>query len=410
MSSANVSIPIHRTGVIRVRTRPGATVRVEQTRHAFQFGTVASHRCLLGKAGPEQSAAYREIVRTYFNAIIPVGLFWSAVEPESGVEQFDVPDACLAWAEQHGFDVRGHCLFYSTDIHNRQWVRELSDDERLAAMERHARRMGRRYKGRIPEWDISNEMLDDVDWFRSTYGDEIVRDMARWLREEDPEAVVYFNEHDILTGGDADLYVELIERMLELGVPLGGIGCQGHLDYPADLSQVTTVLDKLAQFGLPIKVTEFDIGVPLKYERYRGVNWIRGAEKDKDLDKFASIVASYGEEYEPARAQSLRDFYRLLFGHRAVTGILMWDFWESTHWRTKGALFREDFSPYPAGEAYMDLVRKEWWTQSEAQADADGLCEVVAVCGRHAVSADGATVEADVPTGGGTVEVTVAAS
>jgi GH35 family endo-1,4-beta-xylanase len=183
--------------------------------------------------------------------------------------------------------------------------------------------------------------------------------------------------------------VRLIERMLELGVPLGGIGCQGHFDHPVDLSQITPALDRLAQFGLPIKISEFDIGIPLKLERLRGVPWIKGSEKYKDLAEYQRVLDAHGEQYETEKADALRDAFRLLFAHPAVAGIHMWGFWEKAHWRSKGGILREDFSPYPSGRAYMDLVRGEWWTEETLTADEHGIAECPAFLGTYRVEIGG---------------------
>jgi GH35 family endo-1,4-beta-xylanase len=344
---------------------------------------------LTGARKPDTARHYRGIVTGYFNTALPGNAFkWRHTEPRPGELDYAEADRCLAWCEQQGFATRGHCVFYSTDIHIQDWVLALDEHQLRRAMERRARGVARRYRGRVPDWDLSNEMLDDVDWFRMRLGDDIVREMAEWIKEEDPDAVIYFNEHDILTGGDVDEYVALIERMLELGVPLGGIGCQGHFDYPVDVSHVTPVLDRLAQFGLPIKITEFDIGIPLKQERLRGVPWIRGSEKYKDLAKYRQVLAAHGEAYEEEKAASLREAYRLMFAHPAVAGIVMWGFWEPYHWRGKGGIFRRDFTPYPAGQAYMDLVRDEWWTDTRLTADEHGHCACPAFFGTYEIAAD----------------------
>jgi len=96
--------------------------------------------------------------------------------------------------------------------------------------------------------------------------------MAAWVREGDPNAVLYLNDYDILTGRRLDDYVVHIRRFLDQGVPFAGIGVQGHLHGDTfDAAALQKALDRLAEFKLPIRVTEFNFpGQRSKYYGQRG--------------------------------------------------------------------------------------------------------------------------------------------
>ncbi len=397
----------HRCGTLHLSGEPGDEVQVEQLRHAFQFGTAGGPNALFGESPAEEQE--RSILREYFNTFVPGNVFkWRHMEPEPGKLRYEAFDRCLEWCKSNGYDIRGHCIFYSTDIHIQQWIQDLDDEGLRSALERRARAVASRYRGRVPEYDLSNEILDDVDYFQERLGESIVRDMARWVKDEDPQAKLYLNEHDILTGGDLDQYIALIERMLDLGVPIDGIGCQGHFDAPVDLRHVEEALDRLAAFGLPIKVTEFDIGIPLRLERYRGVSWIRDAWKHKDLAKYQEIVDSYGATYQQEKAAALRQAYELFFAHPAVQGVIMWGFWERSHWRGRGELWQADFTPWPAGEAYMDLVRRQWWLDGVVALNGEGQATIPVYRGRYRISGSrGSPVEVAVHRPGDAMAVRV---
>ena len=70
-------------------------------------------------------------------------------------------------------------------------------------------------------------------------------------------------------------------------------------------------------------------------------------------------------EEEEAKAEALVEYYRICFAHPAVEGILMWGFWEGANWIPASSLFKRDWTPTPAAEAYRDLVFNEWWTKWE---------------------------------------------
>jgi len=87
----------------------------------------------------------------------------------------------------------------------------------------------------------------------------------------------------------------------------------------------------------------------------------------------------------------LTDYYRICFAHPAVEGILMWGFWEGANWIPQSSLYRRDWTPTPAAEAYRDLVFRQWWTRWEGKADANGQCRIRAFYGKYAVTSDGQT-------------------
>src|SRR5262249_52971582 len=58
--------------------------------------------------------------------------------------------------------------------------------------------------------------------------------------------------------------------------------------------------------------------------------------------------------------------------HPKIQGIMLWGFWEKRHWRPRAALFAADWSIRPVGNAWIDLVDKQWKTQATATTDNAG--------------------------------------
>jgi endo-1,4-beta-xylanase len=228
----------------------------------------------------------------------------------------------------------------------------------------------RRYRGRFAEYDLNNEMLHG-NYYEERLGPNITRDMAAWMRQEDPLAVLYLNDYDITTGRRLEDYVAQIRMLLDQGVTIGGIGVQGHLHGDSfDAGALQNALDRLAQFKLPVRVTEFNL--PGQRSKYYG-------QRDARLS----------EAEEQAKARALANYYRICFAHPTVEGILMWGFWEGANWIPVSSLYRRDWSPTPAAEAYRDLVFRQWWTRWQGKADAQGRCELRAFFGKHRVTAGG---------------------
>ena len=104
----------------------------------------------------------------------------------------------------------------------------MADDTLRATLKARALDVGRRYRGRFAEYDLNNEMLH-ANYYEERLGPDITRQMAEWVHEADPDAVLYLNDYDILTGRRLDDYLVHIRRFLDQGVAFAGIGVQGHL-------------------------------------------------------------------------------------------------------------------------------------------------------------------------------------
>lgn len=352
----------HRMGELIIKTEPGAEVKVEQLRHEFWFGTAISNSMVPGRSRRRMSESdrkkYLEVLAANFNsAVHENALKWHHCEPSAtGGFNYSVAEGIYKWCAANDIPMRGHCIFWATDRHVQNWVKQLDNDALRQVVKGRAQDVTSRFRGRIEEFDLVNELIFG-NFYRRKLGEGIIKDMAQWAKEGNERAVLYLNEQGSLASGgrNADKYIALLRQMLDQGVPIGGIGCQGHFSRMLNSEQVQETLDRLAQFGLPIKITEYDFDSP-----------------DEQL-----------------RAKHLEQFYEICFAHPAVEGVLMWGFWEGAHWRPRAALWKRDWSPTPAAKTYRDLVFNQWWTSTTTKADSDGVCRVRAFYGKHRVESQG---------------------
>lgn len=357
-SPLDASIRNVRMGTLVIETAPGAEVRVDQLRHEFWFGAALASQMFSAKADVEVSAKYRKAFLENFNAAVTENaLKWHSMEQTKGEVDYSVVDAILAWTTQHEIPLRGHNVFWGIPNRVQPWLKTMDVAELQETLRARALDISRRYRGRFAEYDLNNEMLHG-NYYADRLGADITRNMASWMREGDPQAVLFLNDYDILTGKRVEDYVIQIRKFLDQGVPVGGIGVQGHFHGESfDAAALQNSLDKLAVFKLPIRVTEFNI--PGQKSKYYG-------QRDYRLT----------DEEEQAKAKALADYYRICFSHPAVEGILMWGFWEGANWIPQSSLFRRDWSETPAAATYRDLVFKQWWTSWRGRADGKGKCEV----------------------------------
>ncbi len=132
----------------------------------------------------------------------------------------------------------------------------------------------------------------------------------------------------------------------------------------------------MSELKLPIRITEFNF--PGQRSRFF---------KDRRL--------SLPRAEEEAKAKALVEYYRICFAHPAVHGILMWGFWEGANWIPVSSLYKRDWTPTPAAEAYRDLIFNQWWTKWEGKADGQGTRTVSAFYGTHQVTVGAVTKDVE---------------
>jgi len=62
----------------------------------------------------------------------------------------------------------------------------------------------------------------------------------------------------------------------------------------------------------------------------------------------------------------------VLFSHPSVHAFLMWGFWDGAHWLNSSPIYNRDWTLKPSGQAYKELVFKEWWTSLDGKTDSSG--------------------------------------
>ncbi|TWU31971.1 endo-1,4-beta-xylanase [Novipirellula artificiosorum] len=362
------SIAQHRMGSIHINAPAGTPVHVEQLRHEFWFGAALSSGAF-GDREPEASdEKYRQVFLENFNAAVTENaLKWHSMERRPDQVDYATVDNMLRWTDQHNLPLRGHNLYWGIPNRVQNWIKELNDEQLHNTLKKRGLTIARRYRGRFAEYDLNNEMIHG-NYYADRLGAEITRQMADWVKQEDPDAVLYLNDYDILTGNRLDDFVEHIETLLRDGVKIDGIGVQGHLHSDRfDPQALKNALDRLARFELPIRITEFNM--PGQRWKYYG-------------DRKVQLTP----EQEQQKADQLVEYYRICFAHPAVEGILMWGFWEGACWIPQSALYKKDWTPTPAAEAYRDLVYRKWWTDWQGKADTNSRCVVPAYFGTYRVT------------------------
>jgi endo-1,4-beta-xylanase len=355
-----------RMGDVIVRTKPGADVEVRQVRHEFLFGTAIPNALAEKDPGALRAAdrkLFLKILEENFNyAVHENALKWYDCEKREGAVDYSTADRIWELCRERGIPMRGHCIFWEKDECNLPWLRRLDNDRLRAAVHRRAIDVTRHFKGRIEEFDLNNEMING-DFFRRRLGYGVVNEMAFMAKAGNPDVTLFVNDYGILydSGFNLDSYIVQIRNLLANGVPIGGIGCQGHsgaLHQPGvSAEHVQDALNRLSAFRLPIKITEclFDF------------------------------------DDEQTQAAELKKIFPVYFAHPGIEAIVIWGFWEGSHWRPWSALWKKDWTLTPQGLAYRDLVFNQWWTQASGKADLKGTFRTEAFFGDYLITSEGQT-------------------
>ncbi len=360
---------------------PNASVHVAMQRHAFGFGTAVRVNALRetppGEANEAEQSLYRQHLLNLdgrghgFNvAIIENGLKWTTWEADEWTTQAETIDA-LAWLRARGLRVRGHNLLWgSWDELPADLFARRDDPAYVEARVRGriAETLGHEsLRGALFEWDVINEPRLERElanlFIGPTFpsGDEIYADWFALAQQSDPATRLFLNDYGILSEGgllvgQQNSYHDLIDLLDARDAPLGGIGFQSHMSYPLSAPErILAVLDEFARHGQPLVITEYDVE-------------LAGNELAGEAIGDPAALA----RREALATDYLRDFLTVSFSHPAVTGFHLWGFWDGQHWLNNAPLYREDWSLKPSGEAYIDLVFHQWWTDEQGRTDSQG--------------------------------------
>ena len=358
----------NRKGILQIKADPGEQVLVEQLEHEFWFGCAISDGIFNGSASEYDQKMYKEKFLQNFNsAVTENAVKWGNMERRKGEVNYKLVDAMLEWTDENEIPLRAHNLFWGIEKFVQPWVKELSDEELEATLKHRAETVTERYKGRFEEYDLNNEMIHG-NYYEERLGTDITKKMAQWAHNGEPGIRLYLNDYDILTGNKLNEYMAHIRDLLKHGVPIDGIGVQGHLHGNTfDRDELKRALDSLATFDLPVKITEFNMpGQRSDYYRNR----------DMEMT----------EEAEIQKAKDLVDYYSICFAHPAVDGILMWGFWEGANWIPQSSLYKRDWTPTPAAEAYQNLIYSKWWTSESGKSNSKGELAIPAFYGKYKIT------------------------
>jgi endo-1,4-beta-xylanase len=207
------------------------------------------------------------IAGTQFDMVTPGNeMKWDTTEPSNGSYNFGPGDGIVSFAQSHGLRVRGHNLVWQAQLPS--WVSSLPLNQVRSAMESHITTEATHYKGEVYSWDVVNEPLNGDgsfvnDVFYQAMGSGYIADALRTAYAADPGAKLYLNDYNIEgENAKSNAMYSLAQQLLSQGVPLSGIGFESHFIVGQVPSDMRTNMERFANLGLDVAVTELDDRMP----------------------------------------------------------------------------------------------------------------------------------------------------
>ena len=208
------------------------------------------------------------------------------LQPTQGQFSYGSADQLVTLAKNNNMTVRGHCLVWHTQQptwlssdgkkNDKGWTRQ----QALTIMKNHITNVMTHFKGKVVEWDVVNECLDDDQSIIRTnpegyklrptvwqlaIGDDYIDSAFVYARQADPTALLYINDYDVEMQGKAKAvaYYNLVKRLQNQNIPLDGVGLQCHFSIgDVDSVKLEKTVRLFGEAGLKCIITELDMGVP----------------------------------------------------------------------------------------------------------------------------------------------------
>jgi len=208
------------------------------------------------------------------------------LQPSQGQFSYGSADQLVSLAKNNNMTVRGHCLVWHTQQptwlssdgkkNDKGWTRQ----QALDILKNHINNVLKHFKGKVAEWDVVNECLDDDQSIIRTnpdgyklrptvwqlaIGDDYIDSAFVYAHRADSTVQLYINDYDVEMQGKAKAvaYYNLVKRLQKQNIPLDGVGLQCHFSIgDVDSVKLEKTVRLFGEAGLKCIITELDMGIP----------------------------------------------------------------------------------------------------------------------------------------------------
>ena len=351
----------------------------------FMIGTIY-HGAVLGNDNHNLNQKKEfEITNREFNAITAE----NCMKPmylidENGAYDFEESDAFVAYAQSNGLTIIGHTLVWKNSAPD--WFfkgddgKVVSRDVLIQRLEAYIETVVTRYKGKIAYWDVVNEAVDifrtkdgqkyaklkPTPW-HDIIGDDYIKIAYEAAHRADPDCKLLYNDFNMYQKEKIDFIIAMVKSLRTQGVPIHGIGSQGHMfmQHPL-LEEVEYWLKACYKANIPLHITEMDISVLPNAWKHKGASVEDRFDLAADFNPYSEGVP---ERVLKQQARRYKALFKLFLKYSSnIERVTFWGVWDGNSWRNylpmQGRtdyplLFDRNFKKKPAYHALKSLVNKD---------------------------------------------------
>jgi len=269
----------------------------------------------------------------YWNQVTPGNAGkWGSVEYSRDSYNWTQLDKIYTYANRYGLIFKNHTLIWGSQQPG--WINSLDSAEQRQEIEEWIQLVGERYPN-MSMIDVVNEPLHAKPDYKEALGgdgetgwDWIITsfELARQYMPDTTELIL--NEYNIFgSTSNTTKYLEIINLLKERDL-IDAIGVQGHYfefkgdGYTYSLTDIKNNLNRLADTGLPIYITEFDIN----------------------------------EVDDNAQVESYQTYFPIFWEHSAVKGMTLWGYVKGDVWKKDAWLVSYMGEERPAMEWLREYI------------------------------------------------------
>ena len=220
-----------------------------------------------------------DLIKKEFNSITAENdMKPGEIHPQEGVWNWEKADRIANFCRENGIKLRGHCLCWHSQFADWMFTdkkgKPVKKEVFYERLREHIHAVVNRYKDIVYAWDVVNEAMadDGRSWpgrEQSPYrqsrhfqlcGDEFIAKAFQFAREADPNALLFYNDYSCVDPGKRERIYNMVKKMKDAGVPIDGIGMQGHYNiYFPDEDQLDLTITKFKEIVKHIHITELDL-------------------------------------------------------------------------------------------------------------------------------------------------------
>ena len=288
--------------------------------------------------------AQMEIIKKQFNSVTAENAWKPGeIHPKEGVWNFGLADSIANFCRENGIKMRGHCLCWHSQFADWMFTdkkgKPVKKEVFYERLREHIHTVVNRYKDVVYAWDVVNEaMADDGRPFEfvdgkmvpaSPYrqsrhfklcGDEFIAKAFEFAREADPTGVLIYNDYSTVDPGKRERIYNMVKKMKDAGVPIDGIGMQGHYNiYFPDEEAIEKAINRFSEIVNTIHITELDLRT--------------------NMESGGQLMFSRGEaKPQPAYIQTLQEdqynrLFRIFRKHKdVIKNVTFWNLSDKDSW------------------------------------------------------------------------------